>query len=197
MLPAITLQSPHLTLEPLDEQHRERMRIAGPESAIWTLQPFNIHQGFDAYFDAMLGLRQDGSWLPFAVIAPDDQIVGQSCYLEYREVDRAVEIGGTWYSPSVQGTMINPAAKHLLLDHAFSNGVVRVQLKTDVRNARSRAAITKLGAVEEGVHRKHRILPDGTWRDSVYFSIIDDEWPAVQAGLRSRLSLLSHRRGNG
>ena len=189
MLPTIRLENRHVALEPLEERHREGLRAAGASDAIWTLQPFNIHEGFDAYFDGMLALREDGSWLPFAVIGADGVIVGQSCYLEYRAIDRSVEIGGTWYSPAAQGTLTNPAAKHLLLSHAFSNGMVRVQLKTDVRNARSRAAITKLGAVEEGVHRKHRLRPDGTWRDSVYFSIIDDEWPTVSAHLRDRIEI--------
>ena len=87
------------------------------------------------------------------------RIVGQSCYLDIRTADRGIEIGGTWYSPMAQGTRVNPAAKLLLIDHAFANGIVRVQLKTDVLNARSRAAIEKLGARYEGALRKHRQRP--------------------------------------
>lgn len=188
MLPAVTLENGHVTLEPLEERHREGMRLAGSAPSIWKLQPFNIHEGFDRYFDRMLADRQSGSWLPFAVLMPTGEIVGQSCYLEYRDVDLSVEIGGTWYSPGAQGTQVNPAAKLLLLGHAFESGLVRVQLKTDVRNATSRAAIGKLGASLEGIHRKHRRLPDGTWRDSVYFSILDTEWASAKAGLEARLA---------
>lgn len=83
---------------------------------------------------------------------------------------------------------MNPAAKLVLLGHAFDHGLVGIQLKTDVRNAASRAAITKLGASMEGIHRKHRKLPDGTWRDSVYFSILDDEWDGVRSQLKRRLA---------
>lgn len=188
MLPAVILENEHVTLEPLEERHRDGMRDAGSSPAIWTLQRFNIHEGFDCYFDSMIADRRSGAWLPFAVSLRDGEIVGQSCYLEYREIDRSVEIGGTWYSPAAQGSKVNPAAKRLLLKHAFDHGLVRVQLKTDVRNAASRAAITKLGATMEGIHRKHRRLPDGTWRDSVYFSILDDEWDRVRSQLDRRLA---------
>ena len=96
------------------------------------------------------------------------------------------------HSPLAQGTRVNPAAKLLLIDHAFAHGMVRVQLKTDVRNARSRAAIEKLGAIQEGVLRKHRPRPDGTWRDTVYYSILDDEWLGILAetGIAGMLALL-------
>lgn len=182
------LSNAHVTLEPTEERHRAALAAAGADPAIWTLQPFNIHEGFDAYFDWLLGERDAGRWIPHVVIDPQGVVVGQSCYLDIRAAQCGVEIGGTWYARTAQGTLINPAAKLLLLDHAFASGMVRVQLKTDVRNLRSQAAIRKLGGTYEGTFRKQMPRPDGTWRDSVYFSILDDEWPAIRERLVERLA---------
>jgi len=186
-LTAQRLSNAHVTLEPTEERHRAALAAAGADPAIWTLQPFNIAEGFDAYFDWLLGERDAGRWIPFVVIDPAGAVVGQSCYLDIRLPQRGVEIGGTWYVRAAQGTTVNPAAKLLLLDHAFASGMVRVQLKTDIRNTRSQAAIRKLGARYEGTFRKHQPRPDGTWRDSVYFSILDEEWPALRERLVARL----------
>jgi RimJ/RimL family protein N-acetyltransferase len=186
-LTAQRLSNAHVTLEPTAERHRAALAAAGADPAVWALQPFNIAEGFDAYFDWLLGERDVGRWIPFVVIDPEGVVVGQSCYLDIRAPQCGVEIGGTWYSPAAQGTKVNPAAKLLLLDHAFDSGMVRVQLKTDVRNKRSQAAILKLGATFEGTFRKQQPRPDGTWRDSVYFSIVDDEWPEIRARLVERL----------
>lgn len=183
-----TLSNAYVTLEPTEERHRAALAAAGADPAIWTLQPFNIAQGFDAYFDWLLGERDAGRWIPHVVIDPNGVVVGQSCYLDIRAPQCGVEIGGTWYAPAAQGTRINPAAKLLLLDHAFASGMVRVQLKTDVRNQRSQAAMRKLGATYEGTFRKQMPRPDGTWRDSVYFSIVDDEWPEIRQRLVERLA---------
>ena len=100
----------------------------------------------------------------------------------------SAEIGATWYAPHAQGTKINPAAKYLLLGHAFACGAERVEIKTDSENMRSRAAIVKLGAVFEGVHRHHMRRADGTWRDTAWYSILKAEWPAVKTKLEQRLS---------
>ena len=182
------LSSSHVTLEPLREEHRAGLRAAGSSPEIWTWQPFNIAQGFDAYFDWIVSEQNAGRWQPYVVRNPAGDVVGQSCYLDIRTSDHGVEIGGTWYCPRAQGSKINPAVKLLLLDHAFSSGIVRVQFKTDVLNSRSRAAIEKLGARYEGIFRKHRLRPDGTWRDTVYYSIINDEWPQVRENLIKRLA---------
>ncbi len=141
MFPQPTLSNAHATLEPLQERHREALRSAGASPDIWSWQPFNIAEGFDAYFDWLRGEQDAGRWLPYVVVDPAGRVVGQSCYLDIRLPDRGIEIGGTWYSPLALGTRINPAAKLLLIDHAFASGIVRVQLKTDVLNVRSRAAI--------------------------------------------------------
>jgi RimJ/RimL family protein N-acetyltransferase len=120
-----------------------------------------------------------------------EKIVGQSCYLTMRERDAGVEIGGTWYVREAQGTAINPAAKLALLDNAFAQGAERVEFKTDALNAQSRAALTKLGATFEGIHRRHMKRLSGTWRDSAYFSIVREEWPDVRARIEARLATFS------
>jgi len=110
-------------------------------------------------------------------------------YLNIEEPHRKLEIGSTWYEPSVWAGAVNPECKLLLMRHAFERlGFNRVEYKTDLRNARSRAAILKLGAKQEGILRKHMIMADGHVRDSVYFSVIDEEWPGVKAGLEKRLA---------
>ncbi|MBX3404621.1 MAG: GNAT family N-acetyltransferase [Phycisphaeraceae bacterium] len=116
-------------------------------------------------------------------------VIGCTSYLDIDPPNRCVEIGATWYAPAHRGTHVNPECKLLLLGHAFENlGCVRVTLKCDARNAHSIGAISKLGAVREGTLRKHRIQSDGYVRDTVYFSIIAEEWPRVQEGLLARLA---------
>ena len=120
-------------------------------------------------------------------------VVGSTTYCDLRPMNRGVEIGWTWYAPSSRGTAVNPACKRLLLAHAFEGGLfgepaIRVCLKTDARNARSRAAILKLGAKAEGVLRSHVVMPDGYRRDSAMYSITEAEWPAVRLGLDERLA---------
>lgn len=117
----------------------------------------------------------------------DGEAAGMSCYLDIRPEHRGVEIGMTWIARKWQGTHVNPAAKLLLLDHAFASGAVRVQLKMDSRNEHSRRAVQKLGATFEGVLRKHMIQPNGHIRDTVMFSILEDEWPGVRERLAARL----------
>lgn len=181
------LRNKFVTLVPLSEDHRHALEDAGSDPSIWRWQPFNIADGFDAYFNWLLAEQASGRWVVFVVIDPSGKVVGQTCYLDIRYEDYGLEIGGTWYSPAVQGTKINPAAKLLLLDNAFAAGMVRVQLKTDCLNLRSQAAIKKLGATFEGVFRKHKPRPDGTWRDSVFYSIVDTEWPLLRRRIVARL----------
>ena len=119
----------------------------------------------------------------------DGVIVGTTRYLNIAARDRRVEIGSTWYAPPVWGGHVNPACKRALLGHGFETlGLNRIELKTDLRNLRSQAAIAKLGATREGVFRRHMVLPDGHVRDTVYFSIIREEWPGVKARLDERLA---------
>jgi RimJ/RimL family protein N-acetyltransferase len=177
-------------LEALEERHRELLRPAAQHPEIFTVTTSAYGALFDPYFDNALR-RSDGEHeLAFAVFHKEQgRHVGMTRYLCIEGQHRKLEIGSTWYEPSVWAGTVNPECKLLLMRHAFETlKFNRVELKTDARNARSRAAILKLGAKQEGIFRKHMVLADGTVRDSVWFSVIDDEWPAVKAGLEKRLS---------
>ncbi|MEZ5996774.1 MAG: GNAT family protein [Hyphomonadaceae bacterium] len=188
-LAAATLANAFVRLEPFEERHRAGLAAAAEaDVGIFQHMPFGVaEKGYGAWFDWLRAEQAQGRWIPHAVLAPDGRIVGQSCYLAIRPRDSGVEIGGTWYERPAQGTNINPAAKLLLLDHAFDCGAERVEFKTDALNAQSRAALTKLGAAFEGVFRRQMRRPNGTMRDNAYFSIIREEWPDVRARIEARL----------
>lgn len=192
-LAARVLENAHVRLEPLEERHRaEMVAAAEADTSIFRHMPYPVaDQGFAPTFDWLRAEREAGRWIPHLVRAPDGRVVGQSCYLAIRPRDAGVEIGGTWYVREAQGTAINPAAKLALLDNAFAQGAERVEFKTDALNAQSRAALTKLGASFEGIHRHHVLRPNGTWRDSAYFSIIGEEWSEVRRRLEARLAALT------
>lgn len=131
----------------------------------------------------------EGAEIPFAIIDDStDRAVGSTRFLEIRRPDRALEIGWTWLAIPSQRTPANTEAKYLLLRHAFEDlGALRVQLKTDGRNERSQRAIERIGAVREGVLRHHRLMWDGVYRDTVYYSVLAPEWPAVKSRLEGLL----------
>ena len=192
-LTAVPLEHACVRLEPTRADHKNGLIAAAADPSIWRHMPARaVKDGYAAWFDWLLEEQQAGRWLPFAVIAQNasgnGEIVGQSCFINPRAADGGVEIGGTWYAPKAQGGAINPAAKYLLLDHAFDCGAERVELKTDCDNTRSRAAILKLGGVFEGVHRHHMRRADGSWRDTAWYSILKAEWPPVKTKLEARLS---------
>jgi N-acetyltransferase len=192
-LAARILEKAYVRLEPLEERHRAGM-IAAAEAdpTIFRHMPYPVEKdGFAPSFAWLLNERAAGRWIPHAIRTLDGRIVGQSCYLTIRERDAGVEIGGTWYMREAQGTAINPAAKLALLDNAFAQGAERVEFKTDALNAQSRAALTKLGATFEGIHRHHMKRLNGTWRDSAYFSIIREDWPVIRVRIEARLAPLS------
>ncbi len=185
----VTLVGRTVRLEPLTVAHAAGLCATAGDTAltyIYTKPRERTPAGFAAYIQS---LYEDYGWCPFVIIdQAAGQPVGVSCYLDIRPAHRGLEIGGTWITASHQGTAVNPEAKYLLLRHAFESlGAVRVQLKTDGRNLQSQAAIAKLGAVREGVLRRHLILPDGYVRDSVLYSITHSEWPAVRERLVVRL----------
>ena len=140
-------------------------------------------------FDWMLAAQTAGRWLLHTVRDGHSTIIGQTCYLAIRPEHKGVEIGGTWYAPSAQGTNVNSSCKLMMLDHAFACGAQRVELKTHANNARSRAAMLKMGATFEGIHRRHMLLYDGSWRDTAWYSVLADEWPDVKTQLETRLAL--------
>ncbi len=189
-LTSLSIETPHISLTPIAEHDRADLALAASESdANWRYWSFDVtRNGYDAWFDEMLANQAAGTWMPHTVRLPSGRAVGQSCYLTIRPEGDGVEIGGTWYAPSVQGTKVNPACKLALLNHAFACGAHRVELKTNDHNTRSQAAILKIGAKHEGVLRHFRLRPDGTYRDTVVFSVLADEWPSVKAGLEARLS---------
>ena len=143
----------------------------------------------DGWLEKALQAQAQGREYPFAVVRlEDERVIGSTRYLDVQEDDRNVEIGWTWYAPDEWGGVVNPEAKYLLMRHAFDDWhAIRVALKTDIKNVHSQAAITKLGARYEGTLRNQRIRPDGSYRDTVIFSIIESEWPAVKVRLEERL----------
>ena len=190
MLDRVTLDGRFVRLEPLEERHRELVRPAAQHPEIFTVTTSALGPLFDPYIDNALKRSASGPELAFVVWHKAmDRPVGMTRYLNIEEPHRKLEIGSTWYEPSVWAGAVNPECKLLLMRHAFERlGFNRVEYKTDLRNARSRAAILKLGAKQEGILRKHMIMADGHVRDSVYFSVIDEEWPGVKAGLEKRLA---------
>jgi RimJ/RimL family protein N-acetyltransferase len=186
-----TLPGRLVTLEPLAEAHREGLWEAAQPDEIWVwLAHLNKSRDFfDSVFDAALASNAAEEEGAFAVRRVSDGVlVGSSRYLYPRAYNRVVEIGWTWFNPSVWKTGVNVETKLLMLTRAFETlGCVRVELKTDARNERSRGAMARLPAQFEGIMRKHQITPDVGQRDSAYYSVIDDEWPAVKAALEERL----------
>jgi RimJ/RimL family protein N-acetyltransferase len=187
---APTLVGRHVRLEPLEPRHAEGLWEASRDPRTWQwlsiLQPATREE-LDAVLAAASAARDSGDELPL-VTHSDGRVVGSTRFLALRPEHGSVEIGWTWLHPSVWGTGVNIEAKLLMLQHAFEQwGCRRVELKTDARNDRSRGAMEAMGARFEGIHRKHMLVRDGENRDSAWYSILDDEWPAVRAGLRARL----------
>lgn len=194
-----TLTGQWVRLERLVEAHREPLRSAADDEDIWRVTTM-VARGpeFDRFFDEALNLHAAGNRIPFAVRRlADDMLVGSTSYLDVMPKQKRVEIGWTWYRPDVWATVVNPECKLLLLTNAFEVlGVNRVSLVTDRLNERSQAAIAKLGAVREGILRSHMVVQGGRIRDSVVFSIIAAEWPAVKERLTARVGAFQRERGD-
>jgi RimJ/RimL family protein N-acetyltransferase len=188
---AIPLEGELVALEPLEVAHADELWAAAqaPEIWRWLAHIGDSREYFDRWLDFSLSAHREGGEGVFATRdRRSGTLVGSTRYLAVRPADRALEIGWTWLNPDVWGTGINVEQKLLLLGHAFETlGCVRVELKTDARNERSRAAMAALPAQFEGVLRNHMIVPDVGQRDSAYFSVIDREWPGVRANLERRL----------
>ncbi|WP_291842999.1 GNAT family protein [Maricaulis sp.] len=177
-------------LEPLTDGHREELRPLADEAEIWALTSLRGDgPHFDTWFDLMLSGTSAGTQVSHLVRRQSDgAAVGHSAWLTLAPEHRRLEIGWTWYGRTARGTRVNPAAKHLLLGGAFEAGAERVELKTHHLNARSQAAMTKMGATREGTLRRHLLCWTGDWRDTVFFSVLREEWPAVKAGLEARFA---------
>ncbi|HEV2674674.1 MAG TPA: GNAT family protein [Aliidongia sp.] len=181
-----------VTLQPLDLAHERALLAAASDGELWSLAVTVVPNAatMRSYIEHALDGRDRGTVLPYAIVdRTRDRVVGSTRFWKIDRANRKLEIGHTWLAASTQRTGINTETKYLMLRHAFEVlDCVRVQFTTDELNARSRAAILRLGAVEEGTVRHERIMPDGRKRNSVRFSIIDAEWPAVRDGLRSKLT---------
>jgi RimJ/RimL family protein N-acetyltransferase len=182
-----TLVGERVRLEPLGHAHVDDLFEAGQYDEVWTWLPVPrplVRADMLAQIDHALA---DPDRLPFAVIV-DGRAVGSTSYADVDLSVGGLEIGFTWYTPRLWATTVNPECKLLLLGHAFDDlGAGRVLLKTDALNTRSQAAIRKLGASYDGTLRHHRRRPDGTIRDSAFFSLLETEWPAARAALQARI----------
>ncbi|MFC4401631.1 GNAT family N-acetyltransferase [Gracilibacillus xinjiangensis] len=187
----VVLIGDRVKIQPMEDCHVQELFEVGNNRVIWTYMPMKVQSIEDMKYlvNGALQAREQGSEFPFVIFDKDSgKIVGSTRFLNISIPNRNLEIGWTWLSPAFWRTRINTECKYLLLKHCFEKlGTIRVQLKTDSRNVRSQQAIERLGAVNEGVLRNHMVMPDGYLRDSVYFSVIDQEWGQVKAKLESIL----------
>ena len=184
----LTLTGRLIRLEPLSQGHTSDLAEAGKDESLWQYMrygPVTTPEKMRSLVALLLEWQQRGTDLPFAVIHRESgRAIGMTRYMNIEAANRGLEIGGTWYAPAFQRTGVNTESKYLLLGHAFENlGCLRVQFRTDLRNLRSQKAIERLGARREGVLRDHMILPDGTVRSSIIYSILRVEWEAVKRHL--------------
>jgi len=179
-------------LEPIAPEHEDGLWEASRDARTWqwlSIEQPQAREELRDYLDAALAAAAAGAEMPFVTVdREDDRVIGSTRYLSLRPEHRSLEIGWTWLTPAAWGTGANIEAKLLMLEHAFEQlGCLRVELKTDARNERSRGAMAALPAQFEGVHRKHMLVRGGERRDSAWYSVLDEEWPAVQANLLRRL----------
>ena len=189
----VVLTGNYVRLEPMTEEHIAGLAEIGVGQPFWGFMVYgdvNSVDDMQNWVREILSRAQKGTDLPFvAVHLASGRVAGATRYLNIMPKDRGLEVGGTWYGLDFQRTAVNTECKYLLLQHAFESlGCIRVQIKTDLRNERSQKAIERIGAVKEGVLRNHMILPDGRIRHSVFYSILDTEWPAVKKRLEELMN---------
>lgn len=187
----VTLEGRFVRLEPLTLAHLDQLCEVALDEELWrwTTAQVRTRDELREYIEAALQSQRQGTALPFATIERNSgRAIGSTRYGNIEMRDRRVEIGWTWVGRLWQRTAVNTEAKYLMLCHAFETlGCIRVELKTDALNERSRRAILRIGAREEGLLRQHMITASGRLRDTVYFSVIDREWPEVKAALEAKL----------
>ncbi|WP_328866408.1 GNAT family N-acetyltransferase [Streptomyces sp. NBC_00304] len=189
----VTLTGRHVRLEPLSPDHLGDLFAAGGgDEEVWRWQGGpapRTREELGEKLTALLAAARQGVYVPFAVVHRESgRAVGWTTYMDIDVANERLEIGSTWYGRAYWRSAVNTETKLLLFTHAFEElGMGRVQLKTDHLNERSQAAIARLGARREGVLRRHRRRHDGSWRDTVYFSLLADEWPEAKSRLRARL----------
>ena len=187
----VVLEGRHVRLEPLSPEHTSGLADVGLDHLLWKWIPTPVRtpEEMSVYVETALKEQATGSGLPFALLEKSSgRVVGSTRYGNIDRLHHRVEIGWTWVARQWQRTPINTETKYLLLRHAFETlKCIRVELKTDSLNDRSRAAILRIGARQEGIFRNHMITASGRIRHTVYFSIVDSEWPEVKATLESKL----------
>ena len=188
----VALTGRHVRLEPLTEAHIPGLTEIGVGQNFWDFMVYGrmeSEEDMRGWVRDIMSRETKGSDLPFVVIyLASGRVAGATRYLNIMPQDRGLEIGGTWYGPEFQHTAVNTECKYLLMTHAFETlDAIRVQLKTDSRNDRSQKAIERIGAKKEGILRNHMILPDGYFRHSVFYSVLDTEWPVVKMNLEAMM----------
>lgn len=188
----VVLEGRYVRLEPLAREHLDGIVAAGSFGEIWawlSVRPVG-REGFARWIDTALAARDAGTELPFTTIdRASGEIIGSTRYLNIERASRRLEIGWTWITPRMQRTYVNTEAKYLQLRHCFEDlGCLRVELKTDRRNEKSRNAMLRIGAQFEGIARKQMLAFDGSNRDNAWFAFIDDDWPGVKARLEAMLN---------
>lgn len=188
----VVLAGTHVRLEPLEARHLDGIIAAGQDASIWQWMPVmpRTHEEYEHWMSQAFAQQAAGTQLPFATIdAASGDVIGSTRLLAISAPDSRVEIGWTWLTPSVQRSPVNTECKYLLLRHCFEDvGCMRVELKTDSRNSKSRNAILRIGATEEGTFRKHQRAQHGVQRDTVWYSILFEEWPGVKQRLEAMLA---------
>ena len=191
----VVLEGTVVRLEPLSVDHLPGLITVGLDAEIWRWMPVAIQSPGDmrTYVDAALAGRDSGREMPFATIeVATGRVIGGTRYLNIEPAHRRLEIGYTWLAPAWQRTAANTEQKLLMIGHAFNDlGALRVEFKTDSLNEKSRAALLGIGATEEGTMRNHMITQGGRRRHSVYFSVVEEDWPQVRQHLEARLSRLN------
>ncbi len=191
----VTLTGERVLLTPLQLADVDELWVIGEHESIWRYMPFPLRkrEHMRAWVESLLDTQRQGRARPFVTrlrgtAGPPNPAVGATCFLEMDAHHRRLEIGGTWVTPEHQRSVVNTEAKLLQMSYAFEVlGCNRVELKTDALNQRSRAAIKRIGGIEEGTFRAHMVMPGGRLRDSVYYSIIATQWPEVKRSLNERL----------
>jgi RimJ/RimL family protein N-acetyltransferase len=189
----VVLYGEHVRLEPLDHRHAEALLEEAQSDDVWRFMPVPRPETLEvmtSLIDKAWKAASLGAEIPFAIIDGEaDRPIGSTRFIDIRRPDRGLEIGWTWLAARTHRSAANTEAKYLLLRHAFEDlGALRVQLKTDGRNERAQRAIERIGAVKEGVLRRHRLMWDGVFRDTVYYSVLDSDWPAVKERLQGFLA---------
>ena len=192
MLQPFILQGRYVQLEPLSRDHHSGLCEVGLGDELWRWIPYQVSSPAQMmeYIETAILNREKGLEIPFATIdRASGRVVGSTRFMSIELKHRRLEIGATWVAPDWQRSAINTEAKYLMLSHAFGAlDCHRVEFKTDVMNQKSRAAILRLGATQEGIFRNHIVTASGRIRDSIWFSIIGSEWPGVKAELERKLS---------